>query len=516
MRAGLSAGIVASSVLLILTFPGPDMGWLAPVALVPLLLSVQRLPVRHAFISGWLAGCIWFFVSLNWISQTLSRYGGIPFPLSQFAIVLIAVILAVYPGAFAAAVPPLRRAGGPWPAIVLPSIWVLTEAARTRFPAPFPWLFLGSGFWKTPSVLPLYGVIGVLGVSFLCVLSSVLLMEVLEAAAGKNRRGLPVRITVLLLLPASILLLGHTQAENGTGKEITVSVVQGNFPQEIKWETSMREEILDTYLELSRGAGLRDSDLIVWPEAAVTFYFQTDTELADKIRGFSRESHKDLVFGSPAFGVRDGEPIYYNRAFHVGPRGLEEWYDKIRLVPFGEYIPFHRVLGFLEKMVPGAGEFARGRMKGPFNTPVPSGTLICFESTFSDLARDQVRLGAEILINLTNDAWFGKSWGPRQHLAASAVRAAENGVPLVRAANTGISAIFDRRGHMVKSMGLFRRGTITAALLTGGKGTLYRRMGDLIVYISIFVIILTVLVKLPKWITLVKAIKAPRAGRSNR
>ena len=496
MRAGPLAGILASSSLLILTFPGPDMGWLAPVALVPLLFSVRRLTAGAAFFYGWFAGFIWFFVSLNWISQTLSRYGGIPFPFNQLAIVVLGAILAVYPGVFTAVVPLVKKAGGPWPAIILPSVWVLTEAARSRFPAPFPWLILGSGFWKTSPVLPLYGLVGVFGVSFLCILVSVLLLEIVESVVEGNRRGFLTRAGVLLVLATSVFSLGHFSGDEGAQREITVSVVQGDFPQEIKWEKSMREETLNTYIGLSRGADLKGSDLIVWPEAAVPFYYQTEQEFADRIRDFTRKEKVHLVFGSPAFGVRGGELVYFNRAYHVGPDGDEEWYDKVRLVPFGEYIPFHRVLGFLEKMVPGSGEFMPGRMKGPFSTPVPAGTLICFESTFPDLAREQVRRGAEILLNLTNDAWFGKSWGPHQHLAASAVRAAENGVPLIRAANTGISAIFDRRGHMVKSLGLFRRGTITATLETGGKRTFYCRVGDLIVYISAFVIILAISRKL--------------------
>lgn len=496
MRVGPLAGILASSALLVLTFPGPDMGWLAPVALVPLFFSVRFQGAGRAFFYGWLAGLIWFFVSLNWISRTLSRYGGFSFPLSQLPIVLMAAILALYPGAFTAVVPLVKRAGGPWPAIVLPSVWVLTEVARSRFPAPFPWLILGSGFWRTSLILPLYGVVGVFGVSFLSVLAGVVLLEAIESVVDGNRRRLLIRVAVLLVLAIAALLPGYFSGDEGAWRPITVSVVQGDFPQEIKWEGSMKENILDTYLGLSAGAALSGSDLIVWPEAAVTFYYQTEMDLADRIRNFTRKENVDLVFGSPAFAIRDGKVIYLNRAYHVEPDGGEEWYDKIKLVPFGEYIPFHRVLGFLEKMVPGAGEFASGGMKGPFTTPVPAGTLICFESTFPYLAREEVRRGAGILLNLTNDAWFGKTWGPRQHLAASAVRAAENGVPLIRAANTGISAIFDRKGRMVKSIGLFQRGTITATLETGGKRTFYNRSGDLIVYISAFVILLFALRKL--------------------
>ena len=182
------------------------------------------------------------------------------------------------------------------------------------------------------------------------------------------------------------------------------------------------------------------------------------------------------------------EVLLYNRVIHLSPDGSEEFYDKIRLVPFGEYVPLADLLPFVDRMVPGEGEFARGVWGGPFSTPVPSGALICYEVSIPSLARREVRDGSLMLINVTNDAWFGRSWGPYQHLAVSAVRAIENGVPILRAANTGISAIIDRKGRIVEQIPLEERGVIVSEIETGGGKTFYTRFGDWIVIPSAAVI----------------------------
>ena len=243
-----------------------------------------------------------------------------------------------------------------------------------------------------------------------------------------------------------------------------------------------------TYLSLTENAVQRGAQLVVWPETAVPSFYQAEPELIERLARFTKEQNIHLIFGSPGYEIAGREILLYNRVYHLSPGGKDEFYDKIMLVPFGEYVPLAGLLPFVDKMVPGEGEFSRGSWEGPFKTPVPSGVLICYEISIPSLSRREVRDGSLMLLNVTNDAWFGRSWGPYQHLAVSAVRAMENRVPVLRAANTGISAIIDRNGRIVRSIPLEERGVVVADIETGGGQTVYTRYGDWIVILCVAVI----------------------------
>lgn len=523
MQPGLLLWVLASSTLLILSFPRPDAGILSLFALVPLFMGLSHVGKRRAFLAGWGAGTAWFFVSYNWLSHSLTTFGNIPLPLAEGAILLMAGIHGLYVGLFSILIPlvaggrnngkgvrvygskgVVRDSMGVWgyggmgagsreftplhpniltPLLVLPSAWVLLEVVRSWFPAPFPWLLMGSAMWKVPFLRPLYGLAGVHGVSFWIVMVNVLIWTVFRVT--RERRG---RAGILLMVVFLLPLILHPVHKQSTGQRLRVGIVQGNFQQELKWEESLREETLRTYLSLTDRAVQRGAKLVVWPETAVPFFYQAEPELIERLRQFTSDRDIHLIFGSPGYEIAGREILLYNRVYHLSPDGKEEFYDKIMLVPFGEYIPLAGLLPFVDRMVPGEGEFAKGAWKGPFKTPVPSGVLICYEISFPSLSRREVRDGSMMLINVTNDAWFGRSWGPYQHLAVSAVRAMENGVPVLRAANTGISAVIDRSGRIVRSIPLEERGVIVADIDTGGAQTFYTRHGDWIVILSAAVI----------------------------
>ena len=520
MHPGQILPILLSSVLLILAFPKPDAGVLSLVALVPLIAGLSRSSVPKAFISGWGAGTLWFFISYNWVSHSLSTYGGIPLPLAELAIILLAAVHGFYIGLFSLLIPVVagskergigvseyRRNGDisrvftqllthPFTVLlVLPSVWVLLEAARTWFPAPFPWLMMGTAFWKIPYAKPLYEVGGVYGVSFWIVMMNVIIwMLIRNSRAARIRAGAV--FVVVLLMP---LILITTAGRDGSLTKLRVGVVQGNIQQEHKWDESIREDTLRTYLSLTDSAVKQGARLVVWPETAVPFYYQANQELAGRMREFSKSRNVHLVFGSPGYEVSGRDVLLYNRVYHLSPNNDEESYDKTMLVPFGEYVPLARFMPFIDKLVPGEGEFARGVWGGPFRTPVYSGALVCYEISFPSLVRREVYDGSVMLINDTNDAWFGRSWGPYQHLAISVVRARENRVPILRAANTGISAIIDRSGRIIESIPLNKRGIIVADIDIGGRQTLYTRYGDWIVILSAAVLSVYFLVLLNVW-----------------
>jgi len=318
---------------------------------------------------------------------------------------------------------------------------------------------------------------------------------------GRGKRHRPGMVLLVVLLLPLILYPVHRKS---TGQRLKVGVVQGNFQQELKWEEGFREETLRTYLSLTDKAVQKGVQLVVWPETAVPSFYQAEPELVERLRRFTSDRNIHLIFGSPGYKIAGRDILLYNRAYHLSPDGKEEFYDKTMLVPFGEYVPLAGLLPFVDRVVPGEGEFARGTWEGPLTTPVPSGVLICYEIAIPSLGRREVRDGSLMLINVTNDAWFGRSWGPYQHLAVSAVRAMENRVPVLRAANTGISAIFDRRGRIVGSIPLEERGIVVAEIETGGEQTLYTRFGDWIVIpcvavISVYFLVLLNLRRTRRW-----------------
>jgi len=542
MQPGLFLWILASSLLLILSFPRPDMGILSLFALVPLFFGLSDTGKWKAFLAGWGGGTAWFFVSYNWVSHSLTNFGNIPLPLAEGVILLLAGIHGLYVGLFSILIPMV--AGGrnngkgvrvygskgvnsrdpapippyphtpilslttplpPYPltpilchpltpVLVLPSAWVLLEVVRSWFPAPFPWLLMGSATWKVPLLGSLYALAGVYGVSYWIVMVNVLIWTTFRLRKG-GRSRIGMLLAIVLLLP---LILYPAQKQNA-GQKLRVGVVQGNFQQDLKWEEGLRDETLRTYLSLTDRAVQRGAQLVVWPETAVPSFYQAEPELIERLRRFTSGRDIHLIFGSPGYEIEGREILLYNRVYHLHPDGTEEFYDKIMLVPFGEYVPLAGLLPFVDRMVPGEGEFARGAWKGPFSTPVPSGALVCYEVSIPSLARREVRDGSLLLINVTNDAWFGRSWGPYQHLAVSAVRAMENRVPILRAANTGISAVIDRSGRVVRSIPLEERGVIVVDIETGGGLTLYTRFGDWIVIPSAAVIVVYFLVLLNLW-----------------
>ena len=528
MQPGILLRILASSVLLILSFPRPDVGILSLVALVPLFMGLSDAGKGQAFFAGWGAGTAWFFFSYNWVSHSLTVFGNIPLPLAEGVILLLAGIHGFYVALFSTLIPVVAQYGKshsmgvgeygsmeesserltpllPYPLtsilshpltplLVLPSAWVLLEVARSWFPAPFPWLLMGSATWKIPLLTTLYELAGVHGVSFWILLVNVLIWTMFRVQKEERRRAGMI-LSVVLLLP---VILYPIQIQN-SGQMVRVGVVQGNFQQKLKWEEDLREETLNTYLSLTEKAVKKGAQLVVWPETAVPSFYQAEPELMERLARLTSELDIHLIFGSPGYEIAGREILLYNRVYHLSPGGDEEFYDKIMLVPFGEYVPLAGLLPFVDKMVPGEGEFSRGAWEGPFKTPVRSGVLICYEISIPSLSRQEVRDGSLMLINVTNDAWFGRSWGPYQHLAVSAVRAMENRVPVLRAANTGISAIIDRRGRIITSIPLEERGVVVADIETGAGQTVYTRYGDWIVILCMAVISVYFLILLYSW-----------------
>ena len=222
-------------------------------------------------------------------------------------------------------------------------------------------------------------------------------------------------------------------------------------------------------------------DLIIWPESATPFYFQEGGPLASQVSAVAGDTGTELLFGSPAYEIDTSRPRYLNSAFMLSAQGeVLGRSDKIHLVPFGEYVPLGRYLPFINKLVVGIGDFSPGTVNPLPLGPNLVGVLVCFEGIFPELARDYVREGSQLLINITNDAWFGRSSAPAQHLAMTRFRALENRIWVARAANTGISALIAPSGRLTLETPIFETLAVSGTVGLGAQPTIYTRFGDLL------------------------------------
>jgi apolipoprotein N-acyltransferase len=455
-----------SGLLLSASFPPGVTPWTAWVALVPLLWCVSDKAPSRAFVLGLLAGFVHALTLIYWILVVMGHYGGLDILTSTGILILFCLYLALFPAGFAC----LSRlvAGGRFQVLWWAALWVSLEYVRAWILTGFPWCLLGYSQYSRIHLIQMADLTGVYGISFLILLSNGLIYRLLfDRPSFRRATGMVETALALMLISASLVYGWHRVASYGEGtgrlSSLRVAVIQGNIDQSLKWNAEFQGKTVGIYETLTRQAAPFRPDLVLWPETAVPFFFQEKTSLSRRVAEAAAGLKASLVFGSPAYGHVDGKARFYNRAYLLSPEGRPiDYYDKMHLVPFGEYVPLKRFLPFVHRLVPAAGDFAAGSKLGPLEIPgTPAGVLICYEVIFPELARAQVEKGARILLNLTNDAWFGRTSAPYQHLSMSVFRAVENGRPLVRAANTGISAFISPIGEITLKSDLFAEGVLT-------------------------------------------------------
>ncbi|TYP00032.1 apolipoprotein N-acyltransferase [Geothermobacter ehrlichii] len=468
-----------SGLLVALAFPRPSLYPLAWIGFAPLLVSGSRRPFR----AGMLAGTVFFGLVLYWLNIVMTTYGRLALPLALAAWLLLSVYLALF-----WAVPfwgALRlRAVCRFPlTLVFPVFWVGCEYLRGWLLTGFPWALLGYSQHPFSLVLQTADLFGVYGVSFLVALVNALLAEIV--LGRKDGHPLPVRSLLAVgCLLAAALGYGAWRLDTPAASPqqgFTVALAQGNIDQAQKWDARFLYETLDIYRRLSRQASRAGAELTVWPESATPFYFQEPGRPRSLVVGAARELGGFLLFGAPAY-EREGDRVrFYNSAYLLNAAGeVLGRSDKIHLVPFGEYVPLKWLLPFVDKLVAGIGDFSSGRVMPLKMNGQALGVLVCYEAIFPDIARSYVRRGSDLLVNITNDAWFGRSSAPWQHLEMAAFRAVEQRVWLVRAANTGVSALISPTGKVVSHSRLFEPALVVGRVVPGAGPSLYRRIGDVL------------------------------------
>jgi apolipoprotein N-acyltransferase len=477
--------LLATSAGLVLTlcFPLVDLAPLAWGALIPLLYLVSDNKVSACFTLGWIAGVFHGLTLLYWITYAIHRYGNLPLPAALIICFLLVAYLALFPAFFCAGLGWLRQHNVPW-LFVAPFLWVSLELGKARLLTGFPWENLGYSQYRWLSVIQLADIAGVFGISFVLVLSNVLLFTLIFHSRLQSKRALRPCASVLLIgLIASVIGYGQwrlVRLESFQSSSFKIGLVQGNIAQDTKWDPAFQQTTIDNYVRLSQKVTEQEPDLIVWPETATPFYFWADRKNTANLLQALQEIDSPLLFGSPAFRKIEEQLRFYNRAYLLNEDGMVVgFYDKIHLVPFGEYVPWKRMLFFVDKLVQAAGDFASGEQAIVLNlAPAKVGVLICYEAIFPELSRDLVNGGANLLVNITNDAWFGRSSAPYQHLSMAVLRAVENRVPMARCANTGISGFIDVRGRILQTTDLFEEAISVGTLELGAGKTPYTRYGD--------------------------------------
>lgn len=513
MGEALARPIVLASLtglLYPLCFPDYDLGPIAWAVLLPLHLAFEGLSPRRAFWIGWLSGLIAFVGIMFWVVTAMHLYGKVPLPVSYALMVLLSAYLGLYVAVYALGLVWLRKTVAPFAFLGAPFLWIALEWLRTHLLSGLPWALMGYSQYQWLPIIQIADITGVYGVSFLVILVNAALAEIGLWTLRRFRRqpeGHPVTTfpwlspTAAVLGVALALLYGLSQLKDippaVTDPSISVGLVQANIDQAQKWDAAYRRETLDRYTRLTARAA-NGTALVIWPEAATPFLFEQETDYRGEVLALAKTHGVPLLFGSPALRrYPNGRPYLLNSAYLLSPSGeLRGRYDKRHLVPFGEYIPLHSsVLFFLDKLVEGIGDFEAGRVPTILDVPqVPGdgasgsdktigatarfGVVICYEVIFPNLVREFAEHGADFMVTITNDAWFGKSAAPFQHFGMVVLRAVENRLAFARAANTGVSGFIDPYGRILLATPIFAERAETGTIPIERVPTFYTAHGD--------------------------------------
>lgn len=481
-----------SGALLTLSFPTFELSALAWVALAPLLVTLGSGSLWRAFALGLVTGIVYFVGTLYWITLVMHQYGDLAMWTAALINAALVLYLSLFPALFAVVMRRLIGVAGPTALLATPFVWVASELGRMHIFTGFPWVLLG---YSQVGVLPIAqfaSVLGVFGLSGLVALGNAALVLAIGPLRGLHQPGPAFRYAPAAVAAASLIGIamwgsGRVAAATLTreGQAMTFGLVQGNVDQAEKWDPARASAIFREYLQMTRDAIARGSQVVVWPESSTPFFFDEDKPAAEQVRDIARQSQVSILLGSDQI-VRGRPNRYFNSAFMVRPDGeTAAVYRKMHLVPFGEYVPLKTLLFFAAPLVEAVSDFSAGEAAVllPLGEHAVS-TAICYEVVYSDLVRHSVAAGSHLLTTITNDAWFGRTSAPYQHFAQARMRAIENGRYLVRAANTGVSGIVDPYGRVLAQSAIFEPAVIVGEARLLSHGTIYTRIGDVFAFAS--------------------------------
>lgn len=491
---------VLSSTLLALAFPDYNLSVIVYIGLMPMLFELLRRKPVDAFFSAYLFGILYFAIVFTWMF-TVPKYVFIHHA-------FLAFYLGLYIGAFGLAFNLIARAyGGPIALLSAPAIWVMSEFVRANMGfLSHPGAFLAHSQYENIRLIQFASITGVYGISFAIVLVNAALLSVIlnwvpkgmfkssQTYIRKSGRSTVVLVTICCTVILAMLAYGNSVLRNPLqGREYQVALIQANIEQDRKWDAKYARSIMKTYKEMTLQAAVQAPDLIIWPEAATPGAITQNKRLLKYVSDIAREADNNLLIGSTSHNKYEGandqkEVKYSNSAFLIHPRETAsklQRYDKIHLLPFGEYLPKNSIIPWHLIRVPSLDSFIAGDKYVVFELPpFKFSTIICWEGIFPGMARHFVKNGAQFLVNISNEGWFGESAGPYHFLIMSLFRAVENRTYLVRCANTGVSCVIDPFGRIVSKIqnstgkDIFVQGILMETIVPAQNQTIYTRVGD--------------------------------------
>lgn len=474
-------------------FAGLPNGLIIFFAFVPFFKAMENTRGRAAFIKGFVTGFVWQLIGELWIVVALNIYGGIPLAGGLAIVLVIVIVLALHMGLFSWL---LSITSGRFPLILsAPPLFLTVELIRTYIGTGYPWLMPSYALADFTALIQVLDLTGVFGLLLLIMIINITAYEIVRFFL--KQRSFPIPHTaVSVILLALCLIYGVLRINQIDGKEVlkneTVALIQGNIKQDQKWDDNYSGGITGKYAALSLEAEKAGPSLVIWPEGALPYSMNVNKENVPLFK--SASFNADYLIGVITYERLKGKKSRsYNSAFYISPGGkIKGMYHKTHLVPFSENVLLDDYIPFIRKLVPPvAGDFTPADQIKVFDHDGSKfGVLICFEAIFGMLSRRFINDGAQFLVNITNDAWFGDTSGPYQHFDMAKFRAIEGRVYLVRAANTGISAIIDSAGKVIKKTELFKDAIVIGNLKIKKIGSLYMMTGDLLAYISVFLSIL--------------------------
>ena len=492
--------VLLSAVLQILIFPLPNLYPLGWVAVAPLLVALLRTRMPHtlqlsagtkllpapplqAFLLAYVCGILWYAGTCYWTYSTMHQYGGVNSAAALSILVLFCLYLGLYHAVFGVAISLLARASNRSALLFAPAVWVAVELARTRV-SGFPWNLLGTTQVDNIPLARVATVTGVYGLSF-----EIMLVNVAFAAAFLIPRAKRKPLLIMWAAAAVVLQAARWIPAPPFAAGRTAFLVQSNVPVNENWTKSYFDSTLSELTQISLSgygsASLNAShpDLIVWPESPTPFY-TNDPVFRGVISDLARQANTWVLAGSIGVSSTPENTAHpselYNSGALVSPSG--SWtarYDKIHLVPFGEYVPFPQLFSFASGLTQEVGQFTRGQSRAPLDAGgTKVGVFICYESIFPDEVRQVAAAGAQVFVNISNDGWYGDSGAYAQHLKQARMRAVENARWLLRDTNTGVTASIDPYGRLIASIPRKTRAALVAPYAPSDETTFYTRHGD--------------------------------------
>jgi len=498
--------VIISSILLILSYPDFNFKFLAWVAFIPLFFAIDNCPSGMAFKLSYCAGLLFFLGTIYWLWHV-----------TLLGVSLLILYIALYFAFFGLLANRIftikNRNAGYETLFILPAAWVALELIRSYLFTGFGWVLLGHSQAFNLRAIQIADITGAYGVSFIVMMVNVALFILIRSIRKKEIDFTPLAIAIFITF--LVITYGQYRLNNiFTGERMRVAIVQGNVSQDKKWDPSFKEEILKRYESLTKAVSSEKCDLIIWPETSVPAVLPAEKTVLERIKSLVLSVKTPLLIGN----IREDEElryVYYNSAtLFLDDGRIQATYDKVHLVPFGEYIPMKFLLSFVEKIAPAPiGDVMKGReytvfsffvervtkakdASWKFMKKVKFSALVCFEDIFPSISRRFVQDGALFLVNITNDAWYKKTSAAYQHAQNSVFRAVENRVNVVRATNTGYSCFIDQKGAILADVSddsgerLFISGFKSFDIVLTKTNTFYTQYGDIFAYLCLIASIL--------------------------